>query len=52
MFQLTLSVSSMGLNDLERYLKQAINAKCAADLYMEVVYAASIRSLRTIALDQ
>jgi hypothetical protein len=52
MFQSAFSVPSRSLNNLWRYLNRAINAKCAANFYMEVVYVASMNILKTIALDQ
>jgi hypothetical protein len=52
MFQSAFSVPSSSLNNVWRYLNRDINAKFAANFYMEVVYAASINILKTIALDR
>lgn len=52
MFQSAFSVPCRSLNNLGRYLKRAINSKCAANFCMEVVYVASINILKTIALDR
>jgi hypothetical protein len=42
----------MDLNSLWQYLEQAINAKCAKNFYMEIVYAADIKIFRTLSVDQ
>lgn len=52
MFQSDFSILSRSLNNLWRCLNRALNAKCAANFYVEVVYAASINILKTIALDR
>jgi len=52
MFQSAFSVPSRSLNNLWIYLNRDIIAKCAANFYMEVVYAASINILKTIASDR